>query len=219
VGANAGFDGSGIDPAGAALLHLGYPSLLPALLDGGGAGLVALLRRARAAGLTTSLDLAVLDPASPAAREDWPALLRRVLPHVDVLTPSVDDVRSLLDPAARAEPGDMRRVARLLVGLGAAVVMLTGGAAGAQLCTGGAARLAEAGALLAGDAGRRWSDHESFAPVRPVAVRTTVGSGDAATAGLLYGLLAGRDPAASLELAMRTATRWTAGLPVLPDGG
>jgi sugar/nucleoside kinase (ribokinase family) len=47
-----------------------------------------------------------------------------------------------------------------------------------------------------------------------VQVRTTVGSGDAATAGLLYGLLAGRDPAASLELAVRTAARWTAGLPV-----
>jgi sugar/nucleoside kinase (ribokinase family) len=88
VGANAEFGGSAVDPAAAAVLHVGHRSLLPALIAGGGAPLAALLERARAAGVTTSLDLAAIDPASPAAREDWPRLLERVLPLVDVFSPA-----------------------------------------------------------------------------------------------------------------------------------
>lgn len=42
--------------------------------------LVALLTRARKAGVTTPLDLAVLDPDSPAVALDWPRLLARIGP-------------------------------------------------------------------------------------------------------------------------------------------
>ncbi len=202
AGANAEFDGAAIDLADAGLLHLGYPQLLPALAADGGAGLHALLSRARAAGLTTSLDLAVLDPASPAAREDWPALLRRVLPLVDVLTPSIDDLRPVLRLS-----GDDLDAARSLVELGPAVVMVTAGSAGARLCTAGPERLAAAGAVLGEVDSPAWSDRDIRAAAPDVAVRTTVGAGDAATAGLLFGLLSGDDPERSLDLAMRTAGR------------
>src|SRR5205823_6538197 len=121
VGANAAFDGSGFSVAGVDLLHVGYPSLLPALIASGGAPLEALLARARAAGVTTSLDLAVLDPSSPAAREDWPALLARVLPLVDVFTPSLDDVRSALAVDVPGTQADLRRTARQLLDMGPAV--------------------------------------------------------------------------------------------------
>ncbi len=50
TGANATYDGAGLDVSGLDLLHLGYPALLPALLTDGGAPLAALLGRARAAG-------------------------------------------------------------------------------------------------------------------------------------------------------------------------
>jgi sugar/nucleoside kinase (ribokinase family) len=211
VGANAGFDGTAVDLAGADLLHVGYPSLLPALSADGAAGLHALLIRARAAGLTTSLDLAVLDPGSPAAAEDWAAVLRRVLPLVDVLTPSIDDVAPILGSA----PGDLG-VAGQLVELGAAIVMVTGGRAGARLCTAGPQRLAAGGAVLAALNRGRWSGCDRSAPAPDVPVRTTVGTGDAATAGLLHGLLSGLGPEASLGLAMRTAGRTLAGLPPGP---
>jgi sugar/nucleoside kinase (ribokinase family) len=216
VGANAAFDGSGLRLAGVDLLHVGYPSLLPALVAGGGAALEALLTRGRAAGITTSLDLAVLDPASPAAREDWPALLGRVLPLVDVFTPSLDDVRSALRLDVGGTPEDLRRTARRLVELGPAVVMLTAGPVGLQLSTADASRLARAGAVFADDPARAvsWSGQERFVPARPVPVRTTLGAGDAATAGLLYGLLADLDPAASLDLAAGTAAARVSGAPI-----
>jgi sugar/nucleoside kinase (ribokinase family) len=200
VGANAGFDGTAVDLGGADLLHVGYPSLLPALAADGGAALHALLARARGTGLTTSLDLAVLDPAS--AGDDWAGLLRRVLPLVDVLTPSVEDVAPILG----SPPGDLT-VARALVGMGPAVVMVTGGRGGARLCTAGADRIAAGGAALAAVARDRWAGCDLLAAAPDVPVRTTVGAGDAATAGLLHGLLTGRDAAGSLALAMATAGR------------
>src|SRR4051794_2047202 len=156
VGANAGFDGSAVDLAGAGLLHVGYPSLLPALIADGGRPLEALLERARAAGVTTSLDLAVIDPGSPAARVDWRALLRRVLPLVDVFSPSVDDVRTALQVEAGSDPGELRRTAAMLLELGPAVVMLTAGAAGLQLSTGDAPRLE----AVSGQRAREWSGQE-----------------------------------------------------------
>jgi len=66
VGANAFFDGTEVDDLTETdLLHLGYPPLLPALLTDQGRPLVDLLSRTRAAGVTTSIDLAVVDPESP----------------------------------------------------------------------------------------------------------------------------------------------------------
>jgi sugar/nucleoside kinase (ribokinase family) len=202
VGANAAFDGAAVALDGASLLHVGYPSLLPALIAGGGDPLVALLTRAREAGITTSLDLAVLDPGYTA---DWPALLARILPLVDVITPSAEDVRSAL----RVGPEPLETSAERLLGLGAAVAMVTGGPDGLAL------RTAErAGALL----GRAWAGRAEFTPAPAVEVRTTLGAGDAATAGLLYGVLAGLDPPAALALAARTAATRVAGEPILPLG-
>ncbi len=216
VGANAAFDGCGFSLTGVDLLHVGYPSLLPVLVASGGAALEALLARARAAGLSTSLDLAVLDPASPAGREDWPALLARVLPLVDIFTPSLDDLRSALRLDISRTQADLRRTAGQILDLGPAVVMLTAGAFGLQLSTADPSRLARAGAVFANDPVRQtqWSDHDLFVPAPPVPVRTTVGAGDAATAGLLYGLLADLDPLASLQLAARTAASRVSGVPI-----
>ena len=208
VGANAAFDGSAIELDGADLLHVGYPSLLPALMASDADPLVALLTRARTAGVTTSLDLAVLDPDSPAVALDWPRLLARILPLVDVMTPSADDVRTAL----RVEPERLDQTADRLVGLGAAVGMVTGGPEGLALRTADAGRLEEAGALFADEQQRRtWAGRADFTPAPKVEVRTTLGAGDAATAGLLYGLLVGLDPGASLRLAAETAAARVAG--------
>lgn len=110
-GANDAFTGADLDLAGASLLHVGYPSLLQSLSRDAGAALVRLFERARAAGVTTSLDLAVVDPAGPAASVDWMLLLDRVLPLTDVASPSADDLRSLapfVDTAwATAGPGEL----------------------------------------------------------------------------------------------------------------
>ena len=195
TGANTTFTGADLDLEGADLLHVGYPSLLPALVADDAAALVALFTRAKDAGVTTSLDLAVVDPDSPVAQLDWPGILRRMLPLTDVVSPSADDLRSIgmpVDPAA-------------LVDAGAALAAVSAGADGLTLVAGSAPRLRSGGRVLApladawaGTLVRRTPD-----PVPGVA--SSNGAGDASTAGLLGALLRGTSPVEAAARAEVTA--------------
>lgn len=209
VGVNEGVDGSRVDPGRADLLHLGYPQVLPAMLVDGGAPLLRLMRRAREADVTTSLDFCVVDPASPAAAVDWPRLITDLLPWVDVVSPSSDDLAASTGRPVPADRDGLLAAADELVGLGAAVAMVTGGAGGLALRVADAERLGTSRVLRA--VADRWAGHRSWAPPLPVPVVTTLGAGDAATAGLLYGLLAGLDPDRTREVALSAAARMVRG--------
>ncbi len=75
-----------------------------------GEELAAIFERARARGVTTSLDMSLPDPESPSGRVDWDAVLRRVLPNVDLFLPSIEEVLYFLERDAflqkRAEAGE-----------------------------------------------------------------------------------------------------------------
>ena len=215
TGANAVFTGEHLDVGDAPLLHLGYPPLLPALLADGGAPLEAVLSRARARGATTSLDLAVVDPASAVGAVDWPGILKRAVAVTDVLTPSLDDLTSALGPTLGIPPLPAARAAGLyadlLLSWGAAVVAISAGSEGLLLRTAFASRLARGGRMLAPLADR-WADVSLR--VRPVAVprvTTTNGAGDASTAGLLFALSRGSSPTLAAHLATGTAAAVIAG--------
>jgi sugar/nucleoside kinase (ribokinase family) len=205
VGANSSFDGERVTPEKADLVHLGYPPLLPAMYAAGGAALRSLLARIRQSGATTSLDLSTIAAGSPAARVDWEGLLTRTVPLVDVLSPSVDDVVSALRIARPASRAATRELARHVLGLGAAAVLLTDGARGMYLLTARADRLCHAGRCFA-ERARDWADRELFLPASATCHPVTTGAGDAATAGLLYGVLS----AASAEKAASIAARFAA---------
>src|SRR4030088_3098552 len=96
---------------------------------------------------------------------DGPGRLTRILPLVDVMTPSADDVRTAL----RVEPERLDQTADRLVGLGAAVGMVTGGPEGLALRTADAGRLEDAGALFADEQQRRtWAGRADFTPAPQV---------------------------------------------------
>jgi sugar/nucleoside kinase (ribokinase family) len=175
------------------LVHLGYPAILPTIYAAGGATLRSLLARIRQAGATTSLDLSTVAAGSPAARVDWEGLLARTVPLVDVLSPSVDDVVSALRIARPASRAATRELARHVLGLGAAAVLLTDGARGMYLFTAGANRFRHAGRCFAERAGE-WAEREFFLPAITSRQAVTTGAGNAATAGLLYGVLSGAIP-------------------------
>ena len=98
---------------GAKLLHFGYPPLMPAMYYHNGEALRRLFARAHALGLITSLDMAAIDPASEAARVDWPTFFQNVLPETDCFLPSAEELCGMLAPEvharwlarAGAEPG------------------------------------------------------------------------------------------------------------------
>lgn len=215
VGANAWFDGSRVQPDGVDLVHVGYPALLPLMYADGGARLQELLARARQAGATTSLDLSVVTPELPAAQVDWHLLLERTAPLVDLLTPSVDDVVSALDVPRPHSVAEVRDLGLRLLGMGSAVVLLTDGERGMHLLTAGQDRLAAAGHCLSQSAAV-WADRVLYQPASTSGPVFTTGAGDAATAGLLIGVLGRVGAEEAAAIAARTAALKVAGCRRLP---
>ena len=214
VGANMLFDGTRVNVDHTDLLHVGYPSLLPGLLPDSGSALAVLMRKARELGVTTSLDMAVVDANSAVGRTDWHGLFEQVLPLVDVFSPSLEDLQSSLAVHSVVDREGVQGIARSLVDGGTAVAMVSAGEDGVALCTAGRERFARGGTALA-ELGPAWWGVEKWIPARPVKmVRTTNGAGDAASAGLLFGLINGYTALESAELAVTIAAAKIEGVPI-----
>lgn len=218
-GANDCFGAADLPAAqldGAGLLHFGYPPLMRRMYADGGAELRELLIKAKGAGLTTSLDLALPDPQSPAGQADWPGILKQALPLVDLFVPSLDEIVFMLDrsrgeavraQAARGNPlggmsvGEVQNVADRLLGMGPAVVLLKLGAEGVYFqATRDAARLNACGAVKLEAAA--WRSVAGHAPCFDVAVAGTTGSGDCTIAGFLAGICQGLGPEETARMAV-----------------
>ena len=191
--------------AQARLFHFGYPPLMRRFYADGGTELVTMFRRVRELGVTTSLDMALPDPASHAGRADWRAILTDVLPWVDVFLPSIEEILFMLRPdtyealmeQAGGEsllpwvtPALLSDVSAELVAMGGRVVGLKLGDRGLYLRTAEAATLAAMGAAAPADAAD-WAGRELWAPCFQALVVGTTGAGDATIAGFLAALLRG----------------------------
>jgi sugar/nucleoside kinase (ribokinase family) len=204
-GANTVFTGREVNLDGVDILHLGYPPLLPALLADDAAPLLNLLKEARSRQITTSLDLAVVDRRSSVAEVDWRRIFARIMPYVDIATPSIDDLTSALAITRSPDDDLVEECARRLVGDGCAVAVVSAGARGAYAVSADTDRLAAAGAALS-SVRSTWSSTAEWVPAaEPRLVASTTGAGDAASAGLLYGLAQGTGIRRATRLAARFA--------------
>ncbi len=210
-------DYNALDSAG--VFHLGYPPLMERLFLDDGAELAAIFERARARGVTTSLDMSLPDPESPSGRVNWDAVLRRVLPSVDLFLPSVEEVLYFLERdhflAKRAEasekdcsiidllePEDYGRLSGRLIGYGAGVVTLKSGHRGIYVRTASRERLAAFGRTPASGL-ENWAGRELWEPAyRVEQVASATGSGDCAIAGFLAAFVHGE----SIERTLQYAT-------------
>jgi sugar/nucleoside kinase (ribokinase family) len=218
-GANDAFDAEGVDYAALAhakLFHFGYPPIMRCMYTAEGRGLVELLRRAKATGVTTSLDMAFPDPNSPGGRADWSAILKAALPYVDVFLPSSDELlymlrrdtfEALTQAAGRASavqqvgPDLLSDLGRQLLDWGARIAAIKLGDRGLYLRTGDRNALAGLGRALPA-APDEWAHCERWAPCFQVDVAGTTGSGDATIAGFLSALLRGLSPAEAMTAAV-----------------
>lgn len=188
--------------APARLFHFGYPPLMRRMFADGGRELAALMGGVRALGVTTSLDMALPDPASPAGQADWPGILARALPHVDLFLPSFDEIQAMLRlPPARPGGERLHEIADRLLDLGCAIVGLKLGDQGLYLrTTPDRQRLAALGRSAPADPAA-WTACELLAPCYRVPVVGTTGAGDCTIAGFLAAILQGLSPADAVRSA------------------
>ena len=184
------------------LFHFGYPPLMRRMYRNGGRELAELFERARATGVTTSLDLSYPDPASESGRVDWREILEAVFPFVDVFAPSLDELlfmlrRPLFEELSQqrpqrspAQPPLLHELGEELMELGVGVAAIKLGERGLYLKTGTPERISALGRARPSDPAA-WADRELWAPCFEVDVAGTTGAGDATVAGLLAALLRG----------------------------
>jgi sugar/nucleoside kinase (ribokinase family) len=217
TGANAEFDGSAVTPDNHSLLHVGYPPLLPGLLGDNARNLTALFARAREAGVTTSVDLAVVDRQSAVGALNWEAMLASIFSLTDIATPSLDDLTSALGIDEPYSPELVDRLADQMLSQGVAVVAISAGQYGLRLRTSSAKRLLAGGPVLAPLADT-WADAAVTVSSLPVDnTVTTTGAGDASTAGLLYALTRGASPDQAAALAVACSAAVISGQSITPD--
>lgn len=201
-------------------LHFGYPPLMRRMYEDGGKELSSLFSRAKSLGLTTSLDMAAVDPHSPAGRANWPAILAATLPHVDFFVPSAEEVCFMLDRPRYEEWGrraggkdvtrvlspqeDIAPLARKLLGLGAKVVLIKCGAPGLYYASADAETLPPLCAAR-GLKAEEWAGLAGFEEsyYQPRVVSGT-GAGDTSIAAFLTAMRRGKSLHRCVQLAAAT---------------
>ncbi len=185
------------------MFHFGYPPIMRSMFENEGRELVEIFRRAKATGVTTSLDMSLPDPSSASGRADWRSILQATLPYVDIFQPSGEELLFMLDRERslqlRAMGGDVlyRFTPALLhemsdeaLGLGARVVVIKLGHRGIYLRTGSRTALAAMGRGQVPDPAA-WANKELWAPAFKVREVGATGSGDSAICGFLTAVLRG----------------------------
>ena len=227
-GVNDTFVAADVAPAllrDAALLHVGYPPLMAALVADDGRELGRLLATARDNRVATSLDMANANLDADGGGVRWGELLAAVLPDVDVFLPSLDEACHMLGRRVqRDESGaptlvSVGRLADELLALGVAIAGVKLGDHGLYVRTARAARITRVPRPLS----PAWADRELYSTVFEADVVGTAGAGDTTIAGFLFGLLGGMSPEDAVTAACAVggssteAPDGTSGVPPWPE--
>ena len=184
-GENNSFNAADVLPealTGAEHFHFGYPPLMAKIFENEGTELEAIFRIAKAAGLSTSLDMSLPDPNSPSGRANWKLILKRVLPYVDFFFPSESEIEFMFGHSGNPEEYCVE-----CLELGAGVVVIKCGERGIVAKTASHSRLLEVKTIDPTEWAERSESHGCFA----VDVVGTTGAGDATISGFLRALLDG----------------------------
>ena len=200
--------------------HFGYPPLMKKMYENNGVELISLFQRVKKHGITTSLDMAAVDPNSPAGNVDWEILMKGLMPYVDFFLPSVEELGFMLnrtmydDWNRRAEGGDVTRIldikrdieplADRLLRLGTKVVLIKCGAPGMLYKTAGADEMdmiLKKNALSPEGWNNKSGFEESYLADKVV---SGTGAGDTSIAAFLASMLRGYDLDKCVKLAAAT---------------
>ncbi len=201
-GANATFTADDINYAAlsdVSLFHFGYSSLMAGFYANGGQQLLEMFKKVKDQDVTTSLDPAMPDDKGPAGKVDWPAVMTKLLPLVDIFMPSADELLYLLEKTNYGQgdelsPAEVSRLGGKMLSLGVAIAAIKLGKRGMYIRTAGRERLEKMGRAKPA-AVQAWADRELWFPIfQEEKFMGATGSGDTTIAGFLTSLLRNADP-------------------------
>ena len=204
------------------LFHFGYPTIMRKMYEDSGEELAAIFHRVKQKRAATSLDLSMVDPSSPAGKQDWKKILARVLPDVDFFVPSFEELCFMLDPAKyrallkKAGNGsltdvldpesDVMPLADTLMDMGCKIVLIKCGARGMYYRAAGKKVLKTVGSHIALDT-EVWAGQEGFQrSFKAPRILSATGAGDTSIAAYLTAVLQGKPPARCAALATAEGT-------------
>jgi sugar/nucleoside kinase (ribokinase family) len=198
------------------LFHFGYPPLMRRFYLAGGDELVKAFKQMKQLGLTTSLDMALPDPSSESGQANWQMILKNVLPYVDIFLPSIEEIAFMLnrtlfeqrrneakgqDAVLCYRHGNYRSISKLLLEMGAKIVMIKSGIRGIYLHTASSDKFENFGRVKPANLDE-WTDRQLWASsLKTEHFASTLGAGDSTVAGFLAGLLKGLSPENALKAA------------------
>lgn len=201
----------------ARILHFGYPPLMNQVISDGGTALAKVFQEVQAKGGLASLDMAMPDTTSAGQTIGWRGWLERVLPHVDLFLPSLDEILYMLDPqqfakldkeaagrnlAAVADVGLLERIAAELIELGVPIVVIKMGDQGLFMrCSRQTSHKLNKRVAWKDFHWHAWDDFQAVCPCFDVDVVGTTGAGDCTVAGFLMAVLRGYGPKKALRAA------------------
>lgn len=232
-GANNTFGADDIDYDALAdcyLFHFGYPCFMERIYQNDGKELVEMYKNVKNLNVTTALDMGLPDPSSQAGQADWTAILKDVIPFVDVFVPSIEEITYMLDrplfeqrkteaggddPVLAYKPADFAAISDMLLDMGAKVILLKSGINGCYLRTTSADRIKQLGKACPSEV-NAWADKELWAAsYKTDKFGSATGAGDAAIAGFLVGIVRDFSAADSLLLANTVAMQNVRGIDTL----
>lgn len=194
------------------LFHFGYPTLMKKMYENEGQELVKLFQKAKQHGVVTSLDMTLPDPNSASGQADWKTILERVLPHVDIFLPSVEEIAYMLDrplfesrktqaggqdPVFVYDGDDCSMLSGKMLDMGVKMAAIKVGIKGYYLRTAGLSALKTLAPLS-----NEWPDRELWAPsYQTETFGSATGAGDSTIAGFLTAFLKGQGPVEAVKAA------------------
>ncbi len=219
-GTNNSFSSTDLDPeliAQCRHFHFGYPPLMNTIYQDDGEELMKVFQIAKQAGATTSCDMTLPDPSSESGKVNWRKVLQKILPHVDIYLPSVEETLYMLHPQRFLDmkeqhnqeeligyltPDDYSDLADELLSMGAKMASLKSGYRGFYVKTSDKSSFDKLGDARPADEDN-WSNRQLWAPAYTVEkFGSATGSGDSSIAGFLTAYLKGY----TVEQALKYAT-------------
>ncbi len=163
-----------------------------------------VISRPKACAPTSSSQRPLPDISKPSGQANWPLILERVLPYVDVFLPSAEELLLMLrrqrymelvntvgqeGMLAALSADEIAGLAQQALDLGTQIALIKLGSRGLYIRT-----RAQFASLGRGSpaASPGWQNRELWAPCFKTHVVSTAGSGDATIAGFLAGMLRGQ---------------------------